>query len=191
MPVRKLEGSELLVSIRRGLAQATRKKEASGAKTLQQIASEVGVDVNTLRRYMDGRFKSIPVDVAVRWAGAVGVSVSIWREEVRARDPFSQILRSLERLPIETADRVAAVLEKRARREIPEFRKREFLERLQYGEITNDLTSTLRAVGAGRDRIQKAISKLDTETIEAIVRYVAREILDRFVVYVRSKRGSR
>ncbi len=122
---------------------------------------------------------------------AVGVSVSIWREEVRARDPFSQILRSLERLPIETADRVAAVLEKRARREIPEFRKREFLERLQYGEITNDLTSTLRAVGAGRDRMQKAISKLDTETIEAIVRYVAREILDRFVVYVRSKRGSR
>lgn len=124
MPIRKQEGAELLESIRRGLAQATRKKEASGAKTLQQIASEVGVDVNTLRRYMDGRFRSIPVDVAVRWAGAVGVSISTWREEFRERDPFSQILRLLEQLPAETADRVAVAMERRLRTKSGSRRKR-------------------------------------------------------------------
>jgi len=123
MPIRKPEGAELLEFIRRGLAHATRKKEASGAKTLQQIASEVGVDVNTLRRYMDGRFKAIPVDVAVRWAEAVGISTSTWREPLRERDSFSQILRLIERLPSETADRVAAMLERRLRTKLGNRRK--------------------------------------------------------------------
>ena len=191
MPIRKLEGAELLESVRRGLAQATRKNEASGAKTLQQIASEVGVDVNTLRRYMDGRFRSIPVDVAVRWAGAVGVSISTWREEFRERDPFFQMLRRLEQLPEETADRIAVALERRSRTEIPKSWKREFLEGLPYRGITKNLTSTLRAVGAGRDRKQKAMAELDPETLEAIVRHAAREILDRFIIYVKSKSVTR
>ncbi len=191
MPIRKLEGAELLESIRRGLAQATRKKEASGARTLQQIASEVGVDVNTLRRYMDGRFRSIPVDVAVRWAGAVGVSISTWREEFRERDPFSQMLRRLEQLPAETADRVAGVLERRSKTEIPKSWKEEFLEGFRYRGNAKNLASTLRAIGARRDRKQKAIAKLDPETLEAIVRHAAREILDRFIIYIKSKSVTR
>ncbi len=39
--------------------------------------------------------------------------------------------------------------------------------------------------------MQKAIAKLDPATLEAIIRHAARQILERLVAYVRSKRGSR
>ncbi len=39
--------------------------------------------------------------------------------------------------------------------------------------------------------MQKAIAKIDLETLEAIVRHAAREILDRFIIYVKSKSVTR
>lgn len=54
-----------------------------------------------------------------------------------------------------------------------------------------ELDVAFRAIGAERIRKQKAIAKLDSETIEAIVRQAARGILDKFIIYIKSKSVTR
>ncbi len=91
------------------------------------------------------------------------------------------------------ADRVGIILGKHPELQYPETWISEFLGTLRYDEVAKILTSAPPASTRGprRERMQKAISKLDPATIEAIVRHAARQILERFVAYVRSKRSSR
>ncbi len=188
---------DLIDHIRRLLSAATDRKIGAGAKTLAEIASDVGVDVNTLRRYKDGRIKDLPLDVAIRWAESVGVSTATWREEVRRRDPLMQVLHQLEQLPTETAQRVtermAAVSGRPFSVETSETWVDDFSKELHYDEIVRASASAL--IGSARrrerNRMQKAMAKLDPKTLEAIVHHAAREILDRFIIYIKSKSVTR
>ena len=188
---------DLTDHIRRLLSAATDRKISAGAKTLVEIASDVGADVNTLRRYKDGRIKDLPLDVAIRWAESVGISTATWQEEVRRRDPLFQVLHQLEQVPAATAQRViehlATVSGRPFRVKTSETWVNDFSKQLHYDEIVRAAMSALKGSNGRRERnrLQKAIAELDPKTLEAIVRHAAREILDRFIIYVKSKSVTR
>ncbi len=98
-----------------------------------------------------------------------------------------------QRLAERVAEHIAPILQKHSGQEIQKSLIDEFLDGLRYDQVAKDSISAIRAGarGSGRDRMQKAITNLDPATIEAIARHGARQILERFVAYVRSKRGSR
>ncbi len=98
-----------------------------------------------------------------------------------------------QRLAERVAEHIATILQKHGGQEIQKSLTDEFLADLRFDQVTKASISALRASArdSGRNRIQKAISKLDAPTLEAIVRHAAQQIVERFVTYVRSKRGSR
>ena len=94
-----------------------------------------------------------------------------------------------QRLAEELAEHVVNILQKRSRQAIQKSWVKEFLGTVRHDELAKASVLALQARVAGqkRDRMQRAIAKLDAETLEAIVRHAAREILDRFILYVKSK----
>ncbi len=98
-----------------------------------------------------------------------------------------------QRLAEELAKHIASILQKRSSQAFQKSWVKEFLRTVRYNEVANASALALqtRVAGPKHDRMQKAIAKLDPEILEAIVRHAAREILAKFIIYVKSESATR